>query len=213
MSEINHPIASKRTIIKAVITALLTGGLVLVTAVLPAEYGIDPLGTGKIFGFSRLYVSKDSTVSSSVINTISQQKFPLIKLEEAGSGPEIKKPAEADNPSPSKQYPQREDSVQVTVKAGKGIEYKIKMLKYGEMKYEWTTDNGTLFFDFHGEVKEANSVKDKEVYYESYTVAYSNNMVGTFLSPFEGRHGWYFRNKGTKDIIVTLRLKGQYIKE
>lgn len=213
MSEIIHPIATKKTIIKAVVIALLTGGLLLITAVLPAEYGIDPFGTGKLFGFSRLYVSKDSTTNTVVADKIVQQKFPLIKMEEAGSDPAIKKPKEANNPAPVKQYAQREDSVQVIVKAGKGIEYKVKMLKYGSMKYEWTADHGTLFFDFHGEVKEANSVKDKEVFYESYTVAYSNNMVGTFLAPFEGRHGWYFRNKGIKDILVTLRLKGQYIKE
>lgn len=45
------------------------------------------------------------------------------------------------------------------------------MLKHGKMKYEWTTNKGTLYFDFHGEVKQAKAVKD--VYFESYTIAYS----------------------------------------
>lgn len=58
-------------------------------------------------------------------------------------------------------------------------------------------------------VKQAREAK--AVYFESYTIAYSNNMVGTFLSPYEGKHGWFFRNNGSTDIIVTLRLKGQYI--
>ena len=129
-------------------------------------------------------------------------------MEKAGSGPDVKVPAEVNNPAPEKQLDQREDSVQITVPAGKGLEYKIYMLKYGKMKYEWTTNKGTVYFDFHGEVKQAAEVKD--VYFESYTIAYSHNMVGTFLAPFEGKHGWFFRNKSTEDIVVTLRLNGEY---
>lgn len=46
--------------------------------------------------------------------------------------------------------------------------------------------------------------------FESYTEAYSNNIIGTFCAPYEGRHGWYFKNKSAKDIVVTIWLKGQY---
>jgi hypothetical protein len=35
-------------------------------------------------------------------------------------------------------------------------------------------------------------------------------MAGTFTAPFEGKHGWYFRNESKQAIVVTLRLKGQY---
>jgi hypothetical protein len=205
MSEIKHQIVEKKEIIKAILFAMVLGIVVLVSAVLPAEYGIDPIGTGKMFGFSKLHISKDSIIAT---ESTTQKTFPLIKMEEAGSGLDIKRPLEAGNPAPDKQFAEREDTVEVIVPAGKGIEYKINMLKYGNMKYEWTTDNRTVYFDFHGEVKEVNPPKD--VYYESYTLGYSNNMVGTFYAPYEGRHGWYFRNKDNKDIKVTLKLKGQY---
>lgn len=208
MSEINHPVLEKKKIIKALIIALVIAVVLLVTAVLPAEYGIDPTGTGNLFGFSRLHIPKDSVNSNNTSEAITQTRFPLIKMEKAGSGSDVPRPAEADNPAPEKQLEQREDSVQIIVPAGKGIEYKTYMLKHGKMKYEWATDKGTVYFDFHGEVKQATEVKD--VYFESYTIAYSHNMVGTFLAPFEGKHGWFFRNKGTEDITVTLRLKGQY---
>lgn len=208
MSEIIHPVLAKKKIIKALIIALVIAVVLLVTAVLPAEYGIDPTGTGKLLGFSRLHISKDSVTATTDADTTAHKKFPLIKMEKAGSDPDVPRPAEADNPAPEKQFEQREDSIQVIVPAGKGIEYKTYMLKYGKMKYEWTTDKGTVYFDFHGEVKQATEVKD--VYFESYTIAYSHNMVGTFLAPFEGKHGWFFRNKGTEDITITLRLKGQY---
>lgn len=206
MSEIKHQIVEKKQIIKAVLFALTLSILVLVSAVLPAEYGIDPIGTGKLLGFSKLHVGEDTASES---EPTVQKAFPLIKMEKAGSGPDVKRPIEADNPAPEKQFTVREDTVEVIVPAGKGIEYKIYMLKYGNMKYEWSTEKGKiLYFDFHGEVKQAKEVSD--VYYESYTLAYSNNMVGTFYAPYEGKHGWYFLNDEDKDIVVTLKLKGQY---
>jgi len=206
MSEIKHRIAEKKEIIKAVLFAFVLGIIILVSAVLPAEYGIDPIGTGKLFGFSKLYVPENA--GENQLGQTTQETFPLIKMEKAGSGPDVARPVEADNPAPEKQYAEREDTIEVIVPAGKGIEYKIYMLKYGKMKYEWTTDKGTVYLDFHGEVKQQKEVND--VYFESYTLAYSNNMVGTFYAPFEGKHGWFFRNNENTDITVTLKLKGQY---
>lgn len=205
MSEINQQIVAKKQIIKAVLFAILLSIVILVSAVLPAEYGIDPIGTGKLFGFSKLHTAE---INENKQEIAIQKVLPLIKMEKAGSGPEVKRPLEANNPAPKNQFAQREDTVEVIVPAGKGIEYKVYMLKYGSMKYEWVTNKGILYFDFHGEVKQEKKVAN--VYFESYTIAYSNNMVGTFYAPYEGNHGWYFRNDENQDIIVTLRLKGQY---
>ncbi len=129
-------------------------------------------------------------------------------MEKIGSSASVAKPIEADNPSPEVQYPTRNDILEVIVPAEKGIEYKFKSLKYGRTKYEWITDKGIVYIDFHGEVKQENPPKN--VFYESYTLAYSNNMAGTFTAPFEGKHGWYFRNETNEDIVVTIRLNGQY---
>lgn len=116
-------------------------------------------------------------------------------------------PIEGKNSAPIKQYERRKDSIHITVPRGKGIEYKIEVLKYGQLKYAWKTDQGILFLDLHGDVKSADT---KSAYYESYSVANSNNMAGSFLAPFEGRHGWYFKNRSDVDIEVTLILTGEY---
>lgn len=205
MSEISHPIPPKSSIVKAVLWSALGAVAILVCAVLPAEYGIDPIGAGKFFGFSRLYVPEGATMTNALTNL---EKLPVLTLEKAGSDPSVKRPIEADKPAPAEQYALREDSIQMTVPAGKGIEYKTYMLKQGQMKYEWKTNKGILFSDFHGEVAQETPAKD--VYYESYTLVYSNNVAGTFLAPYEGKHGWYFKNTSNDDITVTLRLKGQY---
>ncbi|MEO2073428.1 MAG: hypothetical protein ABGW99_19025 [Zunongwangia sp.] len=208
MSEMNHPILEKNKIIKATIISLFIGAALLVIAVLPAEYGIDPTGAGKLMGFSKLYVPEDSQTNN-LAAIASNTSVQTIKLEKAGSGPNVERPVEADNPPPTTQLSLREDETKVVVPAGKGIEFKLNMLKYGKMKYEWTTSNNEiLYFDFHGEVKQEKEVE--EVYFESYTIANSNNMVGTFYAPYEGKHGWFFRNNSNEDVTINFRLKGQY---
>ena len=205
MTTNNQPNLNKGQLLKSLIIALIIGAIVLLTAVLPAEYGLDPLGTGKLFGFSKLYQGNEKIESNEIYSSLN---FKKIKIGKLGSPLSVPKPSEADNPPPEVQYPQREDTIEVVVPAEKGIEYKFKSLKYGSTKYEWVTDKGIVYIDFHGEVKQENPPKN--VYYESYTLAYSNNMAGTLTAPFEGKHGWYFRNETKEDIIVTIRLNGNY---
>ncbi len=208
MSEIKHPILETKKIIKATVIAFIIGAVILITSVLPAEYGIDPTGVGHYLGFSKLHHHVENTDATAPVEMVVQQPQRLLKLEEGGSSPDVAIPAEVNNPAPVKQLEEREDSILFNVPAGKGLEYKINMLKYGKLKYEWTTDKGTVFFDFHGEVKE--KIPSDNVYFESYAVAYSNNMIGNFLAPFEGKHGWYYKNNSETDMLISIRLKGQY---
>ncbi len=204
MTTKNQSLNNKRKILKSIILAFFIGTIILLVAVLPAEYGIDLLGTGKLFGFSKLHnkeVEMNKTSTSGL-------NFKKIILNDVGSSTDILKPIEANNPPPKQQFLKREDVIKVIVPAKKGIEYKVKMLKYGSMKYEWSTTDQIVFTDFHGEVKQDNPPKD--VFYESYTVAYSNNMGGTLTAPFEGKHGWYFKNLIDDDVVVIIKLKGEY---
>ena len=208
MSNSNSPVLNKKQLLKSVLIAVIIGALVLVGAVLPAEYGMDPLGTGKLFGFNRLYVDETSESSNS-IQSLPTMDFETIELTKLGSPPSTPKPSASEDPVPAKQLDMRSDTIQIKVPAGKGIEYKFMSLKLGSVKYDWTTsENAIVYIDFHGEVYEENP--PEEVFYESYTVAYSNNMAGTFTAPFKGKHGWYFRNKNKADVTVTLHLIGQY---
>lgn len=208
MTEINHPVLETKKIIKATAVALIIGAIILLTAVLPAEYGIDPTGAGKMLGFIKLYQPVENSNETTAKEKQVKSPHRILKLEDGGSAPKVVKPEEANNPAPDKQFIEREDSVQVIIQAGGAIEYKINILKYGRVKYEWITNDESVFFDFHGEVKQANPPGN--VYYESYAVAYSNNMIGNFLSPFEGKHGWYFKNSNDTTAVISIRLKGQY---
>ena len=91
------------------------------------------------------------------------------------------------------------------VPAGKGVEYKFALRTGEQMKYTWEADAGSRFFDFHGEPKGA-----KKGVFESYAESTATEARGTFTAPFEGTHGWYWKNEGETLAKVTLVTSGSY---
>lgn len=104
--------------------------------------------------------------------------------------------------TPSKQG---QDVIEVVVPAGKGIEYKFQMNQHEKMTYEWLTDGEPIYFDLHGEPE-----GDTTGYFESYAIATLSEMQGSFISPFTGSHGWYWKNSSDKPIAIQLIVEGQY---
>jgi hypothetical protein len=100
---------------------------------------------------------------------------------------------------------QSQDVIEVSVPAGKGIEYKFYMKQYEKMNYEWITDGESLYFDLHGEPE-----GDTTGYFESYAIATLKDMKGTFKAPFAATHGWYWKNSSDKPVAVQLIVEGQY---
>ncbi|MFT6256305.1 hypothetical protein EGC86_12995 [Shewanella frigidimarina] len=125
------------------------------------------------------------------------QKIGVTVLAQAAE-PEVQQsvPAEGSNEF---------QTIEVMVPAGRGIEYKFDMQQFEKMTYEWITDGTALFVDLHGEPK-----GDTSGYYESYVIATSADMKGSFTAPFAGSHGWYWKNKSNQPVAVQLLVKGQY---
>lgn len=178
--ELNAP--SKRAIAKATgIAALVALGL-LFTAVLPAEYGFDPLRTGKVLG----------------LTGISQVGEP-----EAGaaSPAPVQRGVFTDQPRIYKV-----DSQDFQLPPGDGMEMKYHMEKGAGMVYGWKAD-GKLTFEFHGEPDQ----KPNKDYYESYELddkVGRETSYGSFTAPSTGIHGWYFKNKTKKDLQFHLTVAG-----
>ena len=51
---INQPLPTTGRLLKSTLVAAAIAGALLVTAVLPAEYGIDPTGIGRALGLTAL---------------------------------------------------------------------------------------------------------------------------------------------------------------
>lgn len=98
-----------------------------------------------------------------------------------------------------------QDRVSITLEAGQGIEYKLAMNKGQQVEYEWYTNHSSLFTDLHGEPQ-----GDTTGYFLSYLVTTSEQAKGMFIAPFNGSHGWYWKNNSELPITVTLTLTGDY---
>ncbi|MDP4639653.1 MAG: hypothetical protein NWS69_02700 [Pseudomonadales bacterium] len=95
--------------------------------------------------------------------------------------------------------------IEITVPANKGIEYKLQMNQYDKLTYEWMTDGSSLYFDLHDEPE-----GDTTGYFESYAIATLDTMKGSFTAPFNGSHGWYWKNTSNTPVAIQLILDGQF---
>jgi hypothetical protein len=109
-------------LLAATIGALLVAALILVVAVLPAEYGLDPIGTGKALG--------------------------LLDLYKGAADPPPAPPSDVMAEPPMTTY--KTDAVVFTLRPSEGFEYKYRIDKGGGLVYSWTATR-TVNYEFHGE--------------------------------------------------------------
>lgn len=98
----------------------------------------------------------------------------------------------------------RHETVNVTVPAGQGLEYKLFVNEGANVTYNWTA-TGELFFDFHGE-----RAGDMSGDFTSHKTGTSRADAGNFTAPFTGTHGWYWENRSDSQVTVTLTTRGLY---
>jgi hypothetical protein len=184
MSDTNQNPPSKAALAKATSIALLVALVLLFTAVLPAEYGYDPLKTGKLLG----------------LTGISQAEVKEVK----GATP-TPAPGQTGVYTPQpKSY--KVDSEDFELRPGEGVEMKYHMQKGAGMVYGWKAD-GKLTYEFHGEPDQ----KPNKDYFESYDLddkIGKETSFGSFTAPSTGIHGWFFKNKGAKEVKFHLTVAG-----
>lgn len=112
---------------------------------------------------------------------------------------------EGEAPRESAAVKTRDDRVVVEVPAARGVEYKFFLRAGQKMKYSWESSSGSIYYDFHGE-PEGNTTG----FFESYAESTSNTAKGTFTAPFDGAHGWYWKNASLRIVEVTLVTSGSY---
>ncbi|MEO8052590.1 MAG: hypothetical protein ABI833_19455 [Acidobacteriota bacterium] len=175
---------SKGALAKATGIALLVALMLLFVAVLPAEYGYDPLKTGKALG----------------LTGISQAEVKEIK----GAAP-TPAPGQTGVYTPAPRI-YKVDSEDFQLRPGEGVEMKYHMQKGAVMVYGWKAD-GKLTYEFHGEPDQ----KPNKDYFESYELddkIGKDASYGSFTAPSTGIHGWFFNNKSDKVIMFHLNVAG-----
>ena len=196
-----HPHPTLPQLIKATALAVIVAGAILITAVLPAEYGIDPTGIGKGLGLTKLSASTNASTASTFLPAAPTATLP--------SKTTVAAPAAQASPATvtKSDVPFRSDAMSLTLQPDEGSEIKAAMRKGEQFVFAWVADGGKVNFDMHGEQPNAGEKftsywKDKQ----------QTSAQGTFVAPFDGTHGWYWRNRGDKPVTVKVKVSGFYEK-
>lgn len=189
MSEIEIPLtavtSSKRELAKGAGIALAIATVVLTTAVLPAEYGIDPTRIGGLLGLTALRGAESTDVAPAP---------QPVATSPSGTLAAAQKPA------------YRVDTKRIILPPGEGLEIKTRLEKGAALIYSWKTDGGVVNHDFHGEPADAKG-DEFESFIREGGVSESR---GVLIAPFSGTHGWYWGNKTDAPVVVTLEASGFY---
>ena len=97
------------------------------------------------------------------------------------------------------------DSITITLPERGEKEYKLQVAKGATFSYSWKTEQGVLFYDFHGEPK-----GDTTGSFETFKKGMAEEASGSLTTTFEGTHGWYWKNYNSYPVNITLNVKGDY---
>lgn len=165
-------------------TALLLSGLVLVVAVLPAEFGVDPVGIGRALGLTEM----------------SDLDRQLQAFEQSRGGTA---PNQATVVPQDKGYQQ--ETIEFPLAPGELVEYKYRLEKSESLLFSWKA-TAPVEYEFHAEPDGA-----PQGYAETYEKKDAlQSASGTLTAPFPGIHGWYWKNTTSQPVTVTLSAAGFY---
>lgn len=188
-------------LIKSTIIAAIAAVVILVTIVLPSEYGIDPTGIGQAVGLAEMGEIK-------VQLTEEAEADLLLELQNAGTFEEQSSlgggffsffvgAAHAQTTEP-----EWTDQYSFTLAPGDGIEVKLVMEEGSQAEFLWVAENGVVNFDLHGDGGGEN------ISYEKGRAVPGDE--GILTAAFIGNHGWFWRNRDGQDVTVTLYVRGDY---
>lgn len=164
--------------------------VVVLGAVLPAEFNRDPLGAGRLTGLSRLWAAEDTNIDPKAGGVARAREYAT---------------------------PFRSDVVEIPLGGfldgadRSELEYKVRMAKDATLIYAWevlgAADPRDFHFDQHGHTTPAAG---QAMTVATYRQAFGLRQQGALTAPFDGIQGWQFSNSSERPVVVRLRLSGFY---
>ncbi|MYM91229.1 hypothetical protein GTP91_29145 [Rugamonas sp. FT82W] len=177
------PVPTLRQLGKATGVAALVAAAILTVAVLPAEYGIDPTGAGKLLGLTKMGgAGAAAPAAAEVLPTTATGAGPIVDKTELAL---------------------RSDEMTITLKPGEGAEVKASIRKGQHFVFHWSAD-APVKSDMHGEPHNARP-NEFTTYWKA---PQQSSGSGAFTAPFDGIHGWFWRNKNDKPVTITVKVDG-----
>ena len=177
---------STAKLVKSTILAAVSAGVLLVAVVMPAEYGIDPTGVGRLTGLKKM-----GEIKASLAREASAERgaAPAVTREAAPAAVAVGN---------------RTDEMKVTLAPNQGTEIKVELAKGKKVNYSWASDGGRANFDVHGDSKKL------KIDYHGYGKGSEQKSDGVLVAAFDGNHGWFWRNRTANTLTVTLKVNGEH---
>lgn len=193
---------STASLIRSTLIAIASAAAILITIVLPSEYGIDPTGVGQALGLTEMGEIKmelKAEAAKDHSSNLSTQgaTTSVVTMVDRLVGAFFISSAAAQTTSPD-----WTDEIKIDLTPGQGAEIKLVMKKGAKVEYSWVSENGRANYDLHGDGSGTSTSykKGRGVPGDS----------GVLEAAFDGSHGWFWRNRDKQKITVTLRVKGDY---
>jgi hypothetical protein len=190
-------------LIRSTLIAAGVAAALLVTVVLPAEYGIDLTGAGRALGLTEMGEIKTQLHEEAEADRAEDQarQAPAPAAPEQRSS--LFKAIFAQvvmGPAAAQIAPAKAQEFSLTLKPGEGGEVKMDMKKGAKATYSWKVEGGTVNHDTHGDGA------DGEMSYSK-----GRGLAGDDgTAAFGGNHGWFWRNRGTAPVIVKVTASGDF---
>jgi len=192
---------SSKKLIKSTAIAAVSAVVVLVTCVMPAEYAIDPTGMGKVLGLTKMGEIKQSLAEESenginaaqAVNSVEQISVET-STQTATDNAQMIMPAI------------NKESISIELKPGQATEVKLTMPQSASVNFDWKAVGGGLNYDTHGD-----PVNAPKGFYHGYGKGKNETtQQGVLKAAFDGKHGWFWRNRTENPVTVTLLVEGQF---
>jgi hypothetical protein len=192
---------------KKLTLASIGAGALLVTAVLPAEYGIDPTGVGKLTGLSAL----SGLVAPASAGTDFGQELSFnvedYDLEAEELNQDIRGMLDLQD------TPFVHEVIVLEIEDLGEMEHKFIMKQDETLMYSWKLLEGKgdgVFYEFHGHPSSADAVNYPEGFEMAYSKGEGMGQNGSLTAAYPGYHGWYFMNLEEGPIKIELTVSGFY---
>ncbi|WP_077034608.1 hypothetical protein [Pelomonas sp. KK5] len=184
--------ASSRSLGLATGSAFVVALLILVLFVLPAERGIDLTGIGAKLGLAQMRGGEASSGAAAARPATVASAAAALAVAPQGKA-EI-----------AKATPMRADDMSVVLPPHSGIEIKAEMKTGDHLIFRWES-TAPVKMDMHGERPNAG-----DEFTRYWMESDLSGGQGAFTAPFDGRHGWFWRNRSDKEVTIKIHTAGFY---
>ena len=192
-------------LLKSTGIAAAVAGVILVTVVLPAEYGVDPTRVGSLLGLTDMGQIKRQLAEETEADAAADAAAaaPPVAVVPGAPATPVTGAAEATaTPTPPDAAGARSDVTTIELAPNQGAELKMDMQEGDTVRFTWTSSGGRVNYATHAD--------RPGLRYHGYGKGSLQTQTGDLTAAFTGSHGWFWRNRTGETVTITVRTQGAY---